>query len=174
MFRYYEIPPVLCSSLLPSQTSNAWGVSCAVTVARGANMKWARTFLAIGHTTDHANITRMLPDLQRPCKRSALHACKQPQIQRKAKRADVREKRSNPKRGKGKGKSCDIEHPPERKCADDQRKERKKGSRKKSCNCEHPLTKPLKPVVLAVVLLEKVSARMKCARPTLSSRHTRF
>jgi hypothetical protein len=36
------------------------------------------------------------------------------------------------------------------------------------------LTKPLKPVVLAVVLLEKVSVRMKCARPTLSSRHTRF
>ena len=88
-------------------------------------MKWARTFLAIGYTTDHANITRMLPDLQRPCKRSAPHACKQPQIQRKAKRADVREKRSNPKRGKGKGKSCNIEHPPERKCADDQRKKEK-------------------------------------------------
>jgi len=137
-------------------------------------MKWARTFLAIGYTTDHANITRMLPDLQRPCKRSALHACKQPQIQRKAKRADVREKRSNPKRGKRKGKSCDIEHPSERKCADDHRKERERDQGRKSCNFEHPLTKPLKPVVLAVVLLEKVSVRMKCARPTLSSRHTRF
>ena len=69
-------------------------------------MKWARTFLAIGYTTDHANITRMLPDLQKPCKRPAMHACKQPQIQRKAKRVDVRGKRSNPKRGtrKGKGK----------------------------------------------------------------------
>ena len=55
-------------------------------------MKWARTFLAIGYTTDHANITRMLPDLQKPCKRSALHACKQPQIRRKAKRVDVRER----------------------------------------------------------------------------------
>ncbi len=137
-------------------------------------MKWARTFLATGHTTDHANITRMLPDLQKPCKRSALHACKQPQIQRKAKRADVREKRSNPKRGKRKGKSCDIEHPSERKCADDHRKERERDQGRKSCNFEHPLTKPLKPVVLAVVLLEKVSVRMKCARPTLSSRHTRF
>mgnify|MGYP007045441976 CR=1 FL=1 len=97
-----KFPPVLCSSLLPSQTSNAWGVSCAVTVARGANMKWARTFLATGHTTDHANITRMLPDLQKPCKRSALHACKQSQLRRKAKRVDVREKRSNPKGEKDK------------------------------------------------------------------------
>ena len=39
-------------------------------------MKWARTFLAIGYTTDHANITRMLPDLQKPCKRTAMPACK--------------------------------------------------------------------------------------------------
>ena len=67
-------------------------------------MKWARTFLATGHTTDHANITRMLPDLQKPCKRPAPHACKQPQIQRKAKRADMREKRSNPNGGKEKGR----------------------------------------------------------------------
>ena len=153
-------------------------------------MKWARTFLAIGYTTDHANITRMLPDLQKPCKRSALHACKQPQTRRKAKRVDVREKEATQNGEKEKEREIHAAVEPR---AELQRADETKGigdnkihvtsetvspnanmgSRKELCEGRtyssrgHGSTQ-----VLAVELLEKVSVRMRCARPTLSSRRT--
>ena len=48
----------------------------------------------------HSHATRFAEAMQA----TAMHACKQPQIQRKAKRVDVRGERSNPKRGTRKGK----------------------------------------------------------------------